>query len=70
MSMCKCVAFGCTTVLGSASLAVANISTDFEDLACNHAMDVVKNKSYSSMANVVSLMTASCYSGLVDIVNV
>jgi len=42
--MCKYIAFGCTTALGSASLAVADISTDFEDLAYNHAMDVVKNK--------------------------
>ena len=69
MAMCKYIAFGCTTDLGSASFAVANISTDFEDLPCNHAMDTVKNKSYSSMANVVSLMTVSCYSGLVDIIN-
>ena len=46
--MCKHVAFGCTAVLGSASLAlaVADISTDFEDLVCNHAMDVVK-KNYN-----------------------
>ena len=44
LSMCNYVAFGCTTALGSASLAVADISTDFEDLAYNHAMDVVKNK--------------------------
>jgi len=64
--------FGCTAVLGSASLAVTcNISTDFEDLICNHAMDnVVKNKLYYYNLNVVSYMTASCYSGLVHIVHV
>ena len=44
LSMCKYIAFGCTTVLGSASLAVANICTDFEDLVCNHAVDAVKKK--------------------------
>jgi len=51
LSMCKCVAVGCTTALGNASLTVADISTAFENLACNHVMDVVKNKSYSSMGN-------------------
>ena len=43
LSMCKYIAVGCTTALGSASFAVADISTAFEDLACNHAMDVVMN---------------------------
>ena len=52
--MCKCVAFGCTMVLGNASLAVANIFIDFEDLACNHATDVVKNKLLYYIPNVVS----------------
>ena len=68
--MCKSIAFGCTTDLGSASFAVAYISTAFEDLACNHAMDVVMNKLYYYYLNVVSWMTASCYSGLVYIVHV
>ena len=68
--MCKYVAFGYTAEMGSASLAVANISPDFEDLACNHAMDVVKNKLQYYISNLVSCMTTSCYLGLVDIVHV
>jgi len=41
--MYKNVAFGCTMVLGSTSLAVANISADFKHQVCNHAMYVTKN---------------------------
>ena len=44
LSMCNDVAFGCTTALGSASLAVADTSTNFEDLTCSHAMNGGKNK--------------------------
>ena len=52
LSMCKYIAFGCTTALGSASFAVADISTAFEDLACNHVMDIVMNKIYFYYLNI------------------